>query len=141
MAAAAVPLTLRILVDRPVPVVAYALQAKDGGALTPQVSGDGAPLAFAVPLRVAADGRVSGDQVRREGAVRRFVYLRVGQLAGDPGSPWSRRIKVDIHDLGALAEQAIASGGAIELVIPGTGADGTPACATVRPLARRVVPI
>jgi hypothetical protein len=60
-------------------------------------------------------------------------------MAGDPSSPWSRRMKIDIHDLGTeLLDRAASGGGIIETVIHGTGADGTPACATVRPMARRI---
>jgi hypothetical protein len=64
--------------------------------------------------------------------VRRFVYVRIGDLAGDEKSPWSRRMKVDIHDISAdLVERAAKSGEVIEITVPGTAKDGTPACATV----------
>jgi len=67
------------------------------------------------------------------------VYVRVGQLAGDPSSPWSRRIKIDIHDIaGDLLDRAARGGGVIETTILGTAADGTPTCATARPTARRI---
>ena len=52
-----------------------------------------------------------GDQVRREGPDRRFVYIRIGPAAGDLASPWSRRMKIDLHDIDpVLLDQAIASG-------------------------------
>lgn len=80
-----------------------------------------------------------GEQVRREGPVRRFVYVRVGQLAGDPASPWSRRIKIDIHDLDDdLLQRAPLTGKPIELVIIGTAKDGTPTCATAKPIRRGI---
>jgi len=66
----------------------------------------------------------------------------VGQLAGDPSSPWSRRMKIDIHDIGNdLLDRAAESGWAIETTVIGTGKDGTPACATLRPTGRRIVQI
>lgn len=131
---------LRIVVEQPVAGVLHSLQAKDDLPLDPKASRNGEPLVFDFPIRVGPGAKFAGDQVRREGPERRFVYVRIGQLAGDPSSPWSRRMKIDIHDIGAdLLERAAKSGGVIETKVMGTGADGTPACATVRPAGRRLV--
>ena len=47
-------------------------------------------------------------------------------------------MKVDIHDIAAdLLQGAAARGGVVEITVPGTGKDGTPACATV-PRATRL---
>jgi hypothetical protein len=60
-----------------------------------------------------------------------------GQLAGDCTSPWSRRMKIGIHDIDPLLlQQAVRAERAIELTINGTGADGTPVCATVEATKR-----
>jgi len=129
---------MRIMIEHPVAGVCHSLQSKDDGPLDPKVSQGGEPLAFDFAIRVAPGPKFFGDQVRREGPERRFVYIRVGQPAGQHGSPWSRRMKIDIHDIGPeLLDSAIA-GGTIELTVNGTGKDGTPACATVRPTARRI---
>jgi len=134
-----VEIPLRIVIDNPVDGVWHSLQAKDGHPLDPRRAKAGAALAFDFPVRVAPGPKFFGDQVRREGPVRRFVYIRVGQSAGDLGSPWSRRMKIDIHDLpGDLLDRAAAGDGTIEIVVDGTGKDGTPACATVKPTARRL---
>ena len=123
---------MRIVIDQPVAGVPYSLQSKDGGPLDAKRSASGEPLAFDFPVKIAAGPRFLGDQVRREGPVRRFVYIRIGQLAGDPSSLWSRRMKVDIHDIAQdLLDRAAAAEGVIELRVNGTGRDGTPACATV----------
>ena len=133
-------INLRIVIEQPVVGVLHSLQAKDELPLDPKYSRDGEPLIFDFPVRVGAGPKFFGDQVRREGPERRFVYVRIGQLAGDPSSPWSRRMKIDIHDISdALLDRAAGSGGFIETRISGTGADGTPACATVRPIGRRTV--
>jgi hypothetical protein len=130
---------MRIVIEQPVVGVLYSLQARDEQPLDPKLSRDGEPLAFDFPARVAPGPKFFGDQVRREGPERRFVYIRIGQLAGDPSSPWTRRIKVDIHDIDqGLLNSAIYHGRVIELSIVGTGKDGTPACATVRPTGRRL---
>jgi hypothetical protein len=133
------PVNLRLIVEEPVVGTLYSLQAKDDAPLDPKSSLTGEPLSFDVRIRVGPGPKFFGDQVRREGAERRFVYLRVGQLAGDPSSPWSRRIKIDIHDIAAdLLDRAVSTGAAIETVITGTHSDGTPAHATVRPKLRRI---
>lgn len=126
------PITLRLTLADPVPGVRYSLQ-KDDAPFEPVGAGDG-PISFDVPIRLSADNRVLGPFVRREGPQRRFVYIRIGQQAGDHGSCWSRRAKIDIHDIPpALLEQARA-GRVLELVLPGRGKDGSPACASVRPV-------
>lgn len=131
---------MRIVIDNPVAGVLHSLQSKDGHPLDPKRSEAGEPLAFDFPIRFAAGPKFFGDQVRREGASRRFVYIRVGQSAGDRASPWSRRMKIDIHDIAAaMLERAAATGGAVEIAVNGTAKDGSPACATVPRIAARVV--
>jgi hypothetical protein len=130
---------LRIIIERPVIGVLHSLQAKDELPLDPKFSREGEPLVFNFPVRVGPGPKFFGDQVRREGPVRRFVYIRVGQLAGDPSSPWSGRMKIDIHDIaGDLLDRAVRSAGVIETTITGTAKDGTPAFATARPTSRRI---
>ncbi|HEY7006744.1 MAG TPA: DUF5990 family protein [Sphingomicrobium sp.] len=130
---------MRIVIEGPVPGVLHSLQSKDGHPLDPKSSKSGEPLAFEFPIRFAEGPKFFGDQVRREGPVRRFVYIRIGQSAGQHGSPWSRRMKIDIHDLDpALLERAASSGKAVEIAVNGTAKDGSPACATVRSTGRRL---
>ena len=79
---------MRIVIDGPVVGVAHSLQSKDGGPLDAQCSKGGEPLAFDLAIRVAPGPKFFGDQVRLEGSERRFVHVRIGQMAGDPASPW-----------------------------------------------------
>ena len=137
--AAQVEIRARIVIENPVPGVLHSLQSKDGHPLGPKRSEAGEPLTFDFPLRIAPGPKFFGDQVRREGPERRFVYIRIGQSAGDGASPWSRRMKIDIHDAPqGLLDEAATSGGVLQISVDGTGKDGTPACATVRPTTRRV---
>lgn len=132
-------INFRIIIEQPVVGVLHSLQAKDESPLDPKCSRGGEPLVFDFQVRVGPGPRFLGDQVRREGPVRRFVYIRVGQYAGDPSSPWSRRMKIDIHDIGSdLLDRAARTGGVIETIVIGTDKDGTPTCATVRPTGRRI---
>ena len=133
------PVQLRIVIESPVAGVLHSLQAKDGHPLDPKVSKAGEPLSFDVPVRVGPGPKFFGDQVRREGPNRRFVYVRIGQSAGDPGSQWSRRMKIDIHDLKQdLLDRAATAGRVIQITVNGTAKDGSPACATVKPIDRRL---
>jgi len=127
----------RIVIEQPVPGVLHSLQ-EDDAPLDPRKSVAGAPLVFEFPLRVAPGPKFFGKQVRREGPQRRFVYIRVGTAAGQITSPWTRRMKIDIHDIdAALLDRAIA-GGVLEGTINGTLPDGSPACATIRPVTWRI---
>lgn len=121
--------TLRLTIDDPVPGVRYSLQ-KDDIPFEPVTAGDG-PIAFDLPVTLHPDGRMTGPFVRREGPVRRFVYIRIGIAAGDHSSPWSRRAKIDIHD---IPKALLLPGAVLGVHLPGRGKDGSPACATVRPV-------
>lgn len=133
-------IALRLVIERPVIGVLHSLQAKDGSPLDPKRSIEGEPLVFDLAVRVSPGPKFFGDQVRPEGPKRRFIYVRIGQYAGDAASPWSRRMKIDIHDIGQdLIDLALDSGGLVETRIIGTDKDGTPACATLRPTRRGVV--
>ncbi len=96
----------------------------------------GQPLMFEFEVRASvteAGVRWLGDHVRREGVERRFVYAPVGTQAGDASPPWSRRIRIDVNTIGKELVASAARGKVLEVVVPGTGADGTPACATLKP--------
>lgn len=126
-------ITLRLTTADPVAGVAYSLQDKANTPVEPRIAGDG-PISFDVPVTLSDDGRMTGPFVRREGPSRRFVYIAIGTSAGQHSSEWSRRAKIDVHDIpGDLLAQA-REGRVLEVILPGRAKDGGPACATVRPL-------
>ncbi len=127
------PITLRLTIRDPVPGVAYSLQDKTNAPVEVRIAGD-APLSFDAPITLTDDNRFTGPFVRREGPTRRFVYICIGASAGQHGSEWSRRAKIDIHDIPAVLLAQARGGVTLQAVLPGRGKDGTPACATVRPL-------
>lgn len=137
----------RIVIEQPVAGVLHSLQEGDDRPLDPKASKSGEPLAFDFPLRIerTPDGgaKFFGPQVRREGKERRFVYIRIGTCAGQHLSPWTRRMKIDIHDIDrGLLDRALAdsgAGGTLVATINGTAKDGSPACATIRPVVWMVV--
>ena len=66
-------------------------------------------------------------------------WLTASTSAGDRASPWTRRMKIDIHDIDqALLDQA-AQGALLIGTIEGTAKDGSPACATIKPVSWRAV--
>ncbi|AYV46188.1 hypothetical protein CFHF_15970 [Caulobacter flavus] len=127
------PITLRLRIQDPVPGVAYSLQDKKNHPVGPLVAGDG-PLAFDVSVRVAPGPRFLGEFVRSEGPSRRFVYIAIGTSAGQHGSTWTRRAKIDIHTIPADLLARALEGAVLEVLLPGRAKDGGPACATVVPL-------
>ena len=123
---------MRLLVEGPVAGVTHSLQDKKGRPIDPKMSAAGEPLQFDFPVRIGPGPRYYGEQVRSEGPQRRFVYIAVGCQAGEPGSPWSRRMKIDVHDIPAPLVEAAVGGKRLVGTVAGTAADGTPACATIR---------
>jgi hypothetical protein len=122
---------MRLVIESPVPGVAHSLQDKKGAPVDAKVSAAGEALIFDCSIRIGPGPKFYGEQVRSEGPVRRFVYIAVGRQAGAHDFRWSRRMKIDIHDLPqALLEGAIA-GKCLVGTVRGTAADGSPACATV----------
>ena len=121
---------MRLVVERPAPGVANSLQDKKGRPVGAKVAAQ-APLVFDFPLRIAEGPKFYGEQVRAEGAERRFVYIAIGKQAGDCASEWSRRMKIDIHVIPQALLDGTIAGRRLVGVVDGTGKDGTPACATV----------
>jgi hypothetical protein len=126
-------ITLRLSIEDPVPGIAYSLQNKKSEPVG-QVTAAGAPIAFDVPVRVMPGPKLQGEFVRREGASRRFVYVAIGEQAGQRPCVWSRRAKIDIHLIPAeLLDEALA-GRILQARLPGRDKDGGPACATLSPI-------
>jgi hypothetical protein len=125
-------ITLRLTTADPIEGVAYSLQNKANTPVDPRIADDG-PISFDVPVTLSDDGRLTGPFVRREGPSRRFVYIAIGTSAGQH-SEWSRRAKIDVHDIPADLLAVAREGRVLEAVLPGRARDGGPACATVRPL-------
>jgi hypothetical protein len=131
-------LPLRIIVRRPPEGVRFAMQRGPTATaeLVPPVHTTMDSLSFEIMVRLGtprpgAPLRFLGPYVHGSPEAR-FLYLNSGQLAGDPGSCWTRRAKIWLSDI--TAEQvraALADPGAVlESEIEGTSTDGGPVCAS-----------
>ncbi len=123
---------MRLVVEGPVPGVMHSLQDKKSKPVDPKVSQAGESLSFDFPVRIGPGPKFYGEQVRSEGPERRFIYVATGRQAGAHDLCWSRRMKIDIHDIAQVLLDGAAAGKCLVGTVHGTGADGTPACATVR---------
>lgn len=121
---------MRLIVETPVSGVAYSLQDKKSQPVDVKMS-RGDALVFDFPVRVAEGPKFSGEQVRSEGPQRRFVYIAVGQQAGQKDTGWNRRMKIDIHTIPDALIAEVKAGKVLEAIVNGTRSDGTPACASV----------
>lgn len=126
-----IPIRMRLVVETPVPGVAYSLQDKESQPVDAKTS-KGASIVFDFPIRVADGPKFYGEQVRSEAPERRFVYIATGQQAGQKDSCWSRRMKIDIHTIPIELIARAKAGKVLEATVNGTGSDGAPACASVR---------
>ncbi len=66
----------------------------------------------------------------------RFIYIDIGKSAGQLDSCWQRRIKIPLNGITwdrieSLLEEPKRW---LQASIPGTGKDGGPSCATVKPI-------
>ena len=134
-------LPLRIVVEGPVPGVTTVLQRGASGKaeLVAPALGEAGVLVF--DFMVVVDGALPDGRPRLLGPcvqgppTGRFVYLCIGQAAGQGGSPWSRRAKVPLGGIDWALIEALPPGERLMVRFNGRGRDGTPACATVPLLA------
>ena len=104
-----VPVRIRLLIDAPVAGRhATACSRRTAIRSTPKSRN---PVSRWLSTWRSASRRARGFSPTRFGAKARCgasSSIRVGQSAGDRRSPWSRRMKIDIHDIGQdLLDRAV----------------------------------
>lgn len=67
----------------------------------------------------------------------RFIYIDIGTYAGQIHSAWSRRLKIPLRDISPETIKLLLADSSfiLETKVPGTGKDGGPNCATVKPFS------
>jgi len=131
--------SLHIILETPPPAVDYGLQKGSGSqfeAVQKQRS-QGKDLLFTVSIKQkeGKDGQpdFAGPFVQGP-AGERFVYIDIGRFAGQANAVWDRRLKIPLKGITwEMMQQAAEPGYVLETHVPGTGKDGTPTCATVKP--------
>ena len=130
-------LTCRIVLEAPPAGVDYALQKGRGSIYetvqTQRSKGQDLIFEFTVQVRSATSDPAldfAGPYVQGPRG-QRFVYLDIGTCAGQTDTPWSRRLKVPLTGIPSAALRPASR--VLETRVPGTGRDGSPTCATVKP--------
>lgn len=132
-------ITCHIILQSPPPGTDFGLQ-KGGGntyeTVQTQRSTKG-DLHFSCPIRIKKDKSGLPDffgPFAQGINGQRFIYIDIGTYAGQPEPAWGRRLKIPLTGIDwPMIDQLIAKPGAVlQTHVPGTGKDGTPACATVK---------
>jgi uncharacterized protein DUF5990 len=134
-------LTLRIVLEKPPADVDFGLQEGRGSSYETiqKQRFKGKDLYFEFTVRVKAGGRGTtpnflGSLVQGPPAGR-FIYIDIGTYAGQTETCWSRRLKIPLIGITRdMIDQVLANPESLlETRVPGTGRDGGPTCATVKP--------
>lgn len=64
-----------------------------------------------------------------------FIYIDIGTYAGQEDTAWSRRLKIPLAGISVPVSENDHSHPVFVTKIPGTGKDGGPNCATVKPFS------
>ena len=132
-------ITLQIILVKPTPEVVFGLQKGSGNnyeTVQKQIptSND---LTFTFTVKVKGDRskdklpKFSGSFV--QGSADRFVYIDIRTYAGQVGTVWSRRLKIPLTGITWKDIDLLTSNSMMQTIVPGTGKDGGPNCATVKP--------
>ena len=134
-------LTFRVVLQEPPSGVDFGLQLGRGAdyKTVQKQRSRGQDLHFEFSVTVmAANNKAAPDfrgPVVQGPAGQRFVYIDIGTCAGQIDTPWSRRLKIPLIGITpVMIDRASVDGRTVlETRVPGTGRDGGPACATVKP--------
>lgn len=133
-------ITLQIILVKPTPTVVFGLQKGSGSnyeTVQKQI-----PIAndLSFKFTVKAKLHLSKEQLPRfsgsfvqGSAGNKFVYIDIGTCAGQTGTIWSRRLKIPLTGITWKDIDALSNHSILQAIVPGTGKDGGPNCATVKP--------
>jgi hypothetical protein len=131
---------VRVVLVAPPAGVVYGIQRGRGSAydvaFAQQPKGGDVTFDFALTVAEGKDGSPNflGEYVQGPTG-RRFIYVDVGQAARHHDTHWSRRMIIRLDEMTwPVIRKATAPGKRLEARIQGTGRDGGPSCATVKPI-------
>ena len=133
-------LTLRIILEKPTVDVSFGLQKGNGNnyETVQKQASKGENLLFELQIRVKCASNkapVFLGPFAQGTPVDRFIYIDIGTYAGQVGSEWGRRLKIPLSGITLdMIQKCIGDRPfVIETSVAGTGKDGGPNCATVKP--------
>ena len=137
-----IAMPIRIILDDPPPGVDFGIQdGKGNDYKTIRVQRSKASdLQFECRITVKgnrADGPPNFFGTVVQGPpTGRFIYIDIGKSAGQITSCWQRRIKIPLQGITweMIDFLVDAPKRILQATIPGTGKDGGPSCATVKPI-------
>ena len=135
-------IALQIVLTKPTPDVVFGLQVGAGKmyeTVQKQMSRS-ADLTFTFSVKVKGDKstdefpQFSGRVVQGPSG-NKFVYIDIGTYAGQSDTIWSRRLKVPLTGITWMDIESLGKNAVLQSTVPGTGRDGGPNCATVKPFS------
>jgi hypothetical protein len=132
-------LPLRVILEKPTAGVDFGLQNGRGNDYetiqTQRSKGEDLSFEFTVRVKHGKDSAPNflGPVVQGPTG-ERFIYIDIGTYAGQKETCWSRRLKIPLRGITwEMIDRVLATGQILETRVPGSGKDGSPACATVKP--------
>jgi hypothetical protein len=135
-------LTLRIVLEKPPAGIDFGLQKGSGSkyeTIQKQRSANkDLDFEFTVKIKnnTSAQPIFTGLFVQGTSG-NRFIYIDIGTCAGQANTVWSRRLKVPLAGItqDMINKMMTDTNLLLETKVPGTGKDGGPNCATVKPFS------
>ena len=132
--------TLRIIVQDPTPGVVYGLQKGKGSnyETVQKQTADATDLVFQFTVEAKQEdkGNINLLGPFTQGTPHdRFVYIDIGTYAGQKDSQWSRRLKIPLSGINAGVLNTLSQKNILLCKVPGSGKDGSPNCATIKPFS------
>ena len=102
-----------------------------------KATGDDLTFEFAINTKPGKDSSIDFSGLFVQGPVGgRFIYINIGSYAGQINTQWNRRLKIPLIGFTqSQIDEILKTPGFFETSVPGTGKDGGPNCATVKPFA------
>jgi hypothetical protein len=131
----------RIILQKPPAKVDYGLQMGHASKYEvvgrQRAKGDDLTFEFTINAKPGKDSSIDFSGLFVQGPVGgRFIYINIGISAGQINTRWNRRLKIPLIGINqSQIDGILKTNGVFETFVPGTGKDGGPNCATVKPFA------
>jgi hypothetical protein len=140
MNTAAQSITFQVILQTPPAGVDYGIQKGSGNSYETiqkqRSTGKDLQFEFSITVKTGKDNApdFSGAIVQGKRG-ERFIYIDIGTYAGQQDSIWGRRLKIPLTAITAGSIKKLLADTGLKLVskVQGTGKDGGPNCATVKP--------